>query len=392
VGGEDEDLIKTHRPGDLIGGKVLSFSGEGRSLVYTIYNRDPRDPDPDPEENQPVIASPVFTLDPGLISLEGKFSETIVYVSDWDGDGVVDEPAEDEGTPNNVVEVVALDVQGNPTRTSVSIAFTAPTEADGSPDLQIWEIFPPVDREGRGLLPFDEQMRVRARAADDLGQPVFSAWECLCEAEEPRINAERCPCNPLTGQPDKPWEGLNAGGEYPWSPWEWIEIEPASETKKSIFVSQAKEKVEEEKNKPVAKFTAIPIDLEPSSEQEAYDIRVGPAESVGPNVGLVDLENGDIVQDPNSFIVKAIILPRLSALNQITALWNGEPRGQPSYDSVKGAFLWDLQAYTVQEGDRICVGAVSVTGHATLDVLEFAETSEGLLLGVTVTADPGACD
>jgi hypothetical protein len=384
VGGEDKDLIKTNQPGDNIDGKVLSFSGEVRSLLYRIYNTPPS-----PEANQQVIASPVFYVDPGRISLEGRFSETIVYVSDWDGDGVVDKPAEGGGSPNNVVEVEAVDVQGNSTRTPVWVAFTPPTKSDAPPELQIQEIFPGVDRKGRGLLPFEEQMRVRARAADDRGQPAFSAWECLCEAEEPRINAERCPCSPITGQPDKPWVRLNAGGQYPWNPWEWIVMKPASEAKESILVLRVKEKVEEEKNKPVAKFTAIPIDLEPSSEQQAYDITVGSAESVGPGVGLVGLQNGYIVPDPNSFVVVATILPRLSALNQITALKNGKPDGSPSYDSDKGTFLWDLE---VREGDRVCVGAVSVAGHATLDVLEFADTSEGLLLGVTVTADPGACD
>jgi hypothetical protein len=107
-------------------------------------------------------------------------------------------------------------------------------------------------------------------------------------------------------------------------------------------------------------------------------------------VALIGLKNGEVV-DPNGLIVQATIFQNVSALNEITALWNGEPRGAPTYDSQTAAFLWDLQAFTVREGDRICVGATSVTGQATLYLLEFADTTDGLLLGVTKTSDTEEC-
>ena len=186
------------------------------------------------------------------------------------------------------------------------------------------------------------------------------------------------------------WVDLNAGGEFPQDPWEWIVIGPSSETQESFGVLLAKEKVEDPKDRRTAKFSGIQIGLEPESEEDVYNISVSPRVTRGPNVRLVGLKNRGIV-DPNGLIVQATILPNVSELNQITALWNGEPRGAPTYNSNTAAFLWDLQAFTVREGDRICVGATSVTGHATLYLLEFVDTTDGLLLGVTRTSDAGEC-
>jgi hypothetical protein len=183
---------------------------------------------------------------------------------------------------------------------------------------------------------------------------------------------------------------LNAGGEFPQDPWEWIVVKPASETQESFGVLRAIEKVDEEDDKPEAKFSGIEIDLEPESEEDVYKISVSSRVTSGPHVRLVGLANGDIV-DPNGLIVEASIFPNVSELNRIIALWNGEPRGAPTYDSGTAAFLWDLQASAVREGDKICVGATSVTGHATLYLLEFADTTDGLLLGVTGTSDMGEC-
>jgi hypothetical protein len=81
----------------------------------------------------------------------------------------------------------------------------------------------------------------------------------------------------------------------------------------------------------------------------------------------------------------------VSELNRIIALWNGQARGAPTFDSETGAFLWDLQDEVVKEGDTICVGAVSVTGHVNLYVLQFAAVTEGMLLGLTTTTDTQEC-
>jgi len=372
VDGEDEELVETSLSAESISGKVQSFSGEVRSLAFRLSDG------PEGSRNR------LLYFDTTDISLSGTFATTMVYVSDWDGDGVVDEWSEEEGIPNTL-DALALDVQGNWTYTTVPIVFLPSTSADGPPELQILEIFPAVfDEDQETTLPFGEELRVRARAADDRGQPELSGWECHCLAEEPLINGDRCPCE-LVGIGE-----LNAGGEFPQDPWEWIVVEPASETQESIGVLRATEKVDEEEDRPEAKFSGIEIDLEPEPEEEVYKVSVSLPEASGPNVVLTGLNNGDIV-DPDGLIVQATIFANVSELNQIKALWNGGSRGEPTYDSETAAFLWDLQAFTVREGDRICVGAISVTGHANLYLLEFADTTDGLLLGVTQTSNTGEC-
>jgi hypothetical protein len=334
VDGEDKELVKTSRPSENISGKVKSFSGEVRSLTFTLSDA------PEGGRTRPLC------FDATDISLGGAFKTTLVYISDWNGDGVVDEWNKEEGIPNTL-DVMALDVQGNWTYTTVPIGFRPSTKRDGYPELAILEIFPALDKDREAALPFGEEIRVRARAADDRGQPEQSGWVCQCLAEEPLINADRCPCELLRiGE-------LNAGGDFPLDPWDWFVVEPASETRESFGVLRATEKVDEEADK-------------------------------------TGLTNGDIV-DPNGLILGATIYANVSELNRITALWNGEPRGAPIYDSETAAFVWDLQAFTVREGDRICVGATSMTGHATLYLLEFADTTDGLLLGVTGTSDTGEC-
>jgi hypothetical protein len=205
------------------------------------------------------------------------------------------------------------------------------------------------------------------------------------------INAERCACSPETGGLGDPWVDLNVGGEFPRDPWQWIDIQPASETRKNFGVLTAKEKVEELSDKPAAPFSGLEITFEPAPEEGAWKVSVSLPESHGPNVILSGLKNGDIV-DPDGLIVNATIYANVSELNEIKALWNGKPRGEPIFDLWTGAFSWDLRAFSVKEGDRICVGATSITGHATLNIMEFAATSNGLLLAVTVTSDMRECE
>jgi hypothetical protein len=382
VDGEDKELVKTSKSAQDIKGKVKSFSGEVRSLTFTLSNG------PEGSRNRSLY------FNPSNISIEGAFKATMVYVSDWDGDGVVDEWNKEEGIPNTL-DVVALDVQGNFTDTTVPIVFLPSTKKGQAPELQVQEIFPALDKHQKGALPFGEEIRVRAMARDERGQPAFSAYECACVAEEPLINNERCPCEALTGRTETPereddWVDLNAGGRFPRDPWGWIVVEPVSEPQETFGVLLAKEKVDDPEDRPTAKISGIQIDLDPEMEEEIYNISVSQRLTSGPNVLLSGLKNGDIV-DPHGLIVQATIYANVSAVNQITALWNGQPRGAPTYDSKTAAFLWDLQAFTVREGDRICLGATSVTGHETLYLLEFADTTDGLLLGVTKTSDRAEC-
>ncbi len=168
VDGEDKELVKTSKSAEKIKGKVKSFSGEVRSLAFRLSNG------PEGSRNRSLY------FNPSDISLQGAFTTTMVYVSDWNGDGVVDEWNKEEGIPNTL-DVVALDVQGNWTDTTVPIVFLPSTKTDVPPELQISEIFPALDKKEEAELPFGEELRVRARAADDRGQPAFSAYEMsLC--------------------------------------------------------------------------------------------------------------------------------------------------------------------------------------------------------------------
>ncbi len=387
VDGEEEELIEASSSAENVVGTVESFSGEVRSLGFSLS----QGPEAPPDR--------FFYFNPNQISLAGGFAATIVYIGDWDGDGIVDEPGEDGGIPNTVT-VVALDMQGNWKRTTLPVVFPPSTAANQPPELQVLEIFPTLDGDGLAQLPFDEELRVRARAADDRGQPELSGLECHCADDEPLINLDRCPCMFVgTGE-------LNAGGEFPRNPWEWLVIDPEEPEEpeepedpedpedppesKTIGVLLAREKVEDPEDLSTARFTGIEIALLPNTDEKVFQVAVSAPETVGPNVVLSGFKNGDIV-DPNDLFLQATIFPNVSEINQIKALWNGESRGTPIFkDST--SFEWDLRGETVREGDRICVGAVSVTGHAVLNLLEFVSVTDGLLLGLTVTTDTRACD
>ncbi len=124
VKGEDKELVKTSKSAGKIKGKVRSFSGEVRSLAFRLS---------DGAEGR---RNRLLYFKPTGITLVGKFSTTIMYVSDWDGDGVVDEWNKKEGIPNTL-DAVALDVQGNWTYTTVSIGFRPSTKkVDRAPGAQ----------------------------------------------------------------------------------------------------------------------------------------------------------------------------------------------------------------------------------------------------------------
>ncbi len=398
VDGEEEELIEASSAAENVVGTVESFSGEVRTLGFSLA------------EGPGGTAGRFLHFNPDQITLAGGFTATIVFVSDWNGDEVVDAPVEDGGIPNTI-GVVALDMQGNWKRTTLPVLFPPSTAENQVPELQVLEIFPRLDTNREAQLPIGEEVRVRARAADDRGAPVLAHYRCAYRAPgDPEDPEERCDyCNeaacPLPETPD--WESLNAGGEYPRDPWEWIHIDPGDaadpDISKTIGVLVAREKVEDPEDLPTAEFSGIEIAFEPEADQEIFQIAVSLPETVGPNVILAGLKNGDIV-DPDGLVVAATIFPNVSEINEIKALWNGEPPGEgdpkPTFNLTRddvpelprNAFSWDLTGKTVTEGDRVCVGAISVTGHAVLHLLEFVAVNEGLLLGLTVTTDPRACD
>jgi hypothetical protein len=392
---EDPEIIETSEPVHIVSGKVESFSGEVKTLRFVLSEQEQGGPEG--EERNGNGDPRILRYDPEELSLEGEFSAAIVLVSDWDGDGVVDWEGEEEKI-RNVLEVEACDVRGNCVPESVKpvleFLFSPPTTEDTPPGVELLEVLPEPDTDGEVLLPFGEELRVRARAADDRGQPSFSFWTCDCEPDEnndclsgePRINADRWSCTEQ-GSGD-----LNAGGEFRQDPWEWIRIKPPElETQESIAVLRATEKIQQGEKEEDRTFTAVEIRLVPESAEGGRRVSFSLQETQGPAVALSSPQHGTVI-DRDGLIVEAVILARISQLNQIKLLVNGKEQGNLiEYDGITGTFIWDLQD-SVEEGDRICVGAVSVTGHATLNLLEFADTSEGLLVSVTVTTDLQQCE
>ena len=83
--------------------------------------------------------------------------------------------------------------------------------------------------------------------------------------------------------------------------------------------------------------------------------------------------------------IEATVSPHYSRLNQIVARVSGgkiqdEPGRckQPSYNGDAGTLEWDLGRVSVREGDRVCMGGVSLTGHAVLYLWQFERVGEGL--------------
>jgi len=204
----------------------------------------------------------------------------------------------------------------------------------------------------------------------------------------------------------------DAAGQSPGNPWDWIEMEPIAGGAGDIFpfinfgIVTATENVKGNDEKEL--FSAFEMTIQQGDPEEKvctmwnagntecldpFTISFSSVVKKGPTVTLVGLKNGDVLADGQTLALEASILRNISQLDKIIALVNGNSYGTPTYtgDSSSGDFLWDLSGWSVQEGDRICVGAESTTGHATINLLEFAEVSGGLLIAVTITPDEDEC-
>ena len=220
---------------------------------------------------------------------------------------------------------------------------------------------------------------------------------------------------------------LDAAGRFPQNPWEWMRVIPnlqnpgqrkretradkesEEEPFRNIALIKAAEK-DDGRNEP--RFSAVEFRLEQADPPDGpFKVRLPRLVNQGPTVSLAPSEvfnavNGELLcpfEDPDErdvcfnenfkFDGADRIIPINVDLNRIIALWNGEPVGTPSYDIASYAIFWDLgfKKDLVKQGDRLCLGGESVTGHKTLKLYEFSEVEGGLLVGVSTTSDESAC-
>ena len=355
----------------------------------------------------------VFLFDPGNISLTGSFPKlSLHFVSDWDENGVVDVLEEGKGV-SNYLQVVAQDIHGNEVSfpEAFYFDFVPPSTSRSVPTLDLVETFPKLSAGGQVGLPAGEILRIRASTTDDSGEPLVEAWVCPdCPALPTelwdRMNEDLCTC------PEDKVErySLDPSGQFPDEPWEWIDIPSEALSQGTIHFLKAIKKVRTIGNSTRAPFSAREI-LHPKDATDPQLAAVLPTETIGPLVAFQELPalaDGTVLSEPDpgvpgSFIadfgtLSATVVPHFSQLNQIAARVIGgqiaeEPETckQPSYRGDTGEFSWNLGRVSVKEGNRVCVGASSLTGHATLHVWEFDEVAGGLRASLTTSSNPEDC-
>jgi hypothetical protein len=117
------------------------------------------------------------------------------------------------------------------------------------------------------------------------------------------------------------------------------------------------------------------------------------SESLGPLVSVlfykvlengdsVEMKDGDTVNQQEHLKATGTIRKRNTALNEIVALKNSQGPGEvgtATYDTALQFenFSWDLGTVSLNEGDTISVGGVSITGHEVLARVECATLADG---------------
>ncbi|MEW6440808.1 MAG: hypothetical protein AB1640_07695 [bacterium] len=386
----------------LIGGQVRDNAGEVRWLRVRLSNGAPG-------SGGSGFREQILYFDPGLISLTGGFVLNLSFVSDWDENGVIDVLEAGKGVAN-YLQLTAQDINGNETSypSSLQFDFVPPASSSSAPTLSLARTFPELDGNEEVSLPAGEVLRVRGTATDVSGQPIAQWWECpgcpsLPEEAWDTLNEELCPCSLKQTLP------LNPSGQFPANPWDWIEVPAGDLTSGTVHILKAIKRVRTAGEIQNAPFAAREI-LHPE-DPDASDpqlVAVQPSATVGPLVSLGSAPTpangtiltadglGDFVADFGT--LAASIAPQVSQLNQIVARVIGgrilEESGRckiPEFRGDTGAFDWDLGRVEVGEEDRVCVGAVSLAGHATLHLWEFEQVAEGLRVLLTISTDPEDC-
>lgn len=383
--------VTTDATVQLLSGSVLDNAGEIRSLQIRLSNR------PGAQAGQPGYREKVLFYDPGWLSLAGTFTVNLRFCSDWDENGVIDAVEEGQGV-SNYVQVVARDINGleQDFPASFSYGFVPPATDALAPSLDLVETDPKVDSSGQGSLPAGEVLRIRGVASDNAGQPAVEWWECPNCPEPPTgvwaiLNEDLCTCDlkkSFSGDP---------AGQFPERPWEWIEISSASLLSNTVHILRAVEKVRSSGRIASALFSGREVrHLEDETDPARFAVL--PLETLGPLVNLVGAQtvpDGTVLTEEDSGIegafiadfgkIEAMVSPHYSRLNQIVARVYGgriqEEPGRcknPSYNGGTGTLEWDLGRVSVQEGDRVCMGGVSLTGHAILYLWQFVRVADGL--------------
>lgn len=388
---EGAEPVSIETPTQLVSGTVLDNAGEVRSLQIRLSNR------PGAQAGDPGYREKVLFYDPGWLSLAGTFAVNLRFCSDWDENGVIDVLKEGKGVPN-YVQVVGRDINGleQDFPTAFFYEFVPPAMDAAAPGLQVAESDPKLDASGRTSLPAGEVLRIRGVASDNSGQPVVQWWECPNCPEPPTgdwtiLNENLCACalkKSFSGDP---------AGQFPERPWEWIEIASESLLSNTVHVLRAIEKVRSSGNTAGALFSGTEV-RHFEGESDPARVLVLPLETIGPLVNFVGIQtvpDGTVLteEDPGiegAFVadfgkIEATVSPHYSRLNQIVARVYGgriqEEPGRckvPSYNGGTGTLVWDLGRVSVREGDRVCMGGVSLTGHAILYLWQFDRVAEGL--------------
>ena len=442
---EEGETVDTTVASSTLLGTVWSGAGEVESLEFILSNGgDDEDPD------KPSLRERVLSFPPQSLTLSAGFSIPLELVSDWGKNctKAAEDPVDcnivgGEGGIVNELKVVAfsmregdVEVKAGETTNRVEKVYTyeflSPESTESPPSIDSVEISPLLSDAGEGFLPVipdgegvlkAETMRVWARASDDNGQPGVSYGWCSCISETGWIDSgvwnDRCgidrdelevECKDGT----IPEDDLNASGQFPQNPWDWMKVTPYPGMEKCDSTDPNDQEGVNCSNYPftnVAVFTAIEqegergeplmttmeIVLEQEEEEASFLFPVPKLVNSGPTVTLdtsehaedwnavdgkllcpqEDDEQGwtrdDCLKAVFKFTGSERIIPNQAMLNRIIALYNGENVGEVSYDPGSHAIKWDLGIRKwdvkqgiiqgIKQGDKICLGAESTTGR-----------------------------
>ncbi len=419
----DDIEIETDTARQTVYGKVSSWAGQIKSLRIRLCNVETCD---DKEKS--------YFIDPATLNIyntiyePGYFNTSIELVSDWDDVGADGYGLIDDGeNVSNYIEITATDMTGSSVDQSVHTVaskfnFTPPTSTTASPVISILESFPVLSTIDITLAVTDK-IRMKVKATDNTGQPRLSRTEYLCHqdtTESPwdgwEINTPRCSieCSSVSSLE------LNAAGEYKKNSWEWDEM-PAWECDSGLLdgegnVNEAYIPTEEF----IIVYRAIEIGVDPVST--SMEVHISPSvveEAVtytasyltatqGPNVGLkikvdgVQKEEAEFnLEAGETLSIDEITISKINTrLNEIIVF----PKDADNYPDLdpdatttttfRYDWPWEKINNLLDAGETtLCIGAQSVSGHATLYKLEFAEVDTEISVAVEQTdeADIGLC-
>jgi hypothetical protein len=296
-----------------------------------------------------------------------------------------------DGIVMNRLEVVAYDVRGQTTTNVYEIPFLSPDETS-PPALSLMEISPALGENGKVLLPAGESTRVRAATSDSNGQPGTSSQICTCAPDSALelMNESRCECLAETFlTPD-------AAGRIPGTPWEFIDLKPtAVYPQMGIGLLRAWES----RNVDRALFSALGVTFLPGEDSSAYTVTATTAVSQGPFNSQISPVASSIYDPREDLSVKVVTRENVIPLARMVALYNGKRPEEATgisppvltIGAMDYTLEWDFLPSQVNQGTRICLGAQSMAGHSTIQLIEFTAVSEGLLVGVSVLTDEASC-